>query len=202
MTAGTGGTRGTGGAAATGGAAGSGADGGAGGSAGDAGASETGAEVPVRTGPMVLTSSVFAEGQVVARKYRCRTENVSTPLSWTPGPEGTLSYAVTMYHSRSVHWMMWDIPASTTSLPEGIMRVPEPPIPAGAKQVKPNVDGSTWYGYSGPCPGSPNQSYQYYVYALKVAKLPVTTESAPTAIDMALQANKLERAQLNGMASP
>jgi Raf kinase inhibitor-like YbhB/YbcL family protein len=200
--AGAGGSGGT----SSGGSSGSGgaSTGGSGGSPADAAPTETGgSEVPVGTGPMMLTSSVFTEGGDVPKKYRCRVgDNVSPPLSWTPGPAGTLSYAVTMYHTKSVHWMMWDIPADTTSLPEGIMRLAEPPIPAGAKQVKPNVDGSTWYGYSGPCPGSPNQSYQYYVYALKVAKLPVTTESAPAQIDTALQASKLERAQLVGTASP
>jgi Raf kinase inhibitor-like YbhB/YbcL family protein len=200
---GSGGTQASGGApGATGGSSGTGGSG-TGGSVADAAAPETGGgDAPVGTGPIMLTSTAFAEGGDVAKKYRCKTENVSPPLAWTPGPAGTLSYAVTMYHAKSVHWMMWDIPANVTSLPEGIMRLAEPPIPAGAKQVKPAVDGSTWYGYSGPCPGSPNQSYQYYLYALKVAKLPVTTESSPTAIDAALQTAKLERAQLVGTASP
>jgi len=226
---GSGGASGTGGSVATGGSGGS-ATGGAGqaqggsgqggvtgsggvsGSGGaatdapatDAPATETAGEVPVGTGPLTLTSTAITAGTDIDKKYRCRSpENISPPLTWTPGPAGTLSYAVTMYHAKSVHWMLWDIPATTTSLPEAIMRLAQPPVPAGARQVKPAVDGSTWYGYSGPCPGSPNQTYQYYVYALKVAKLPtVTTESSPTAIDTALQANRLERALLTATASP
>ena len=84
-----------------------------------------------------------------------------------------------MHHMNAPHWMMWDIPADVTSLPTNIARMAMPPVPAGAKQAKPNVDGSTWYGYSGPCPGSPNRQYDFDVYALDVATLPgVTPDTA------------------------
>ncbi len=216
----TGGSSGaTGGAGTTssGGSAGGGATGGsnAGGSSGAGGNVDAGKEtsapdtsateagsIPVGAGPMMLTSPAFKEGADVPLKYRCRTENISPALTWTPGPAGTMSYAVTMFHQNSVHWVMWDIPATVTSLPEAIPRVPEPPVPAGSKQVKPNVDGSTWYGYSGPCPQSANRRYDYFVYALRVAKLPgVTTETLHRTVDTAIKANMIARGQLTGTGS-
>jgi Raf kinase inhibitor-like YbhB/YbcL family protein len=135
--------------------------------------------------------------------YRCGSVNISPPLGWTPGPAGTKSYAVVMAHTTSLHWILWDISPEITSLPEKIERAAEPPIPAGGKQVKPNLDGATWFGYTGPCPHGANQRYDYFVYALDVATLGVaplaTTKSGE--VDALLQKHKLARATLLGMAS-
>jgi Raf kinase inhibitor-like YbhB/YbcL family protein len=157
-------------------------------------------------------SPEFGEGETIAEKFRCSRDDVDKPgvnvsprLSWSCGPEGTQSYAVTMIHvgSQTLHWVLWDIPASVRELPEGVERLPEPPVPAGSKQNEPDVDGSTWYGYSGPCPGSPNQSYTFFVYALDVATLPgVTTESTPLEVDAVIKAHDLAVETLTGGGSP
>jgi phosphatidylethanolamine-binding protein (PEBP) family uncharacterized protein len=78
-----------------------------------------------------------------------------------------------------------------------------PPDPAGSKQTQPNLDGSTWYGYTGPCPQTATlQSYVFSVYALKVATLPgVTSQSTGAAVDAVIQANKLASATLTAMAA-
>jgi Raf kinase inhibitor-like YbhB/YbcL family protein len=153
------------------------------------------------SGPFTLTSSAFAEGETIALKYRCRQANVSPALSWTAGPPGTRSYAVTMLHATALHWALYDIPADTRSLPEDIAKVAEPPLPAGSKQVQPNVDGSTWFGYSGPCPGGTAlSSYEFFVYALTVETLTdITTASSIDATNAAIQANQLGRAALVGV---
>jgi Raf kinase inhibitor-like YbhB/YbcL family protein len=156
---------------------------------------------PVAGGPMVLTSPVVKEGQMIDPMYRCQTANVSPPLSWTPGPAGTQSYAMMLFHSTSVHWVLWDIPPGVTSLPMKIERLPMPPVPAGAKQAKPNLDGSTWYGYTGPCPAT-SSHYEYIVYALKVASLPgVTPDSSTAQVNSAISNNKLASAQLSVTAA-
>lgn len=148
-------------------------------------------------GPMQLTSTAFKEGEDVPAKFRCGPVNVSPELAWTPGPPGTKSYAVTMLHQRSVHWVLWDIPATTLSLPEGIMRVAEPPVPPGSKQIKPNIDGFTMFGYTGPCPQSANRTYDFFVYALNVASLPgITTASSGQAANAAV----IDRRYMIGMA--
>jgi Raf kinase inhibitor-like YbhB/YbcL family protein len=158
-------------------------------------------DAPMASGPMVLTSSAFKEGQSIDPMYRCQTANISPPLSWTPGPAGTQSYAMMLFHANSIHWVLWDIPVTTTSLPPKIERLPMPPIPAGSKQAKPNLDGSTWYGYTGPCPAT-SSHYEYIVYALKVATLPgVTPESKTSDVNAAISANKLASAQLSGTAA-
>jgi Raf kinase inhibitor-like YbhB/YbcL family protein len=169
----------------------------------DVGAEDAAAspDAPIGGGPMVLISSAFKEGGSIAPMYRCKTENISPPLSWTPGPAGTQSYAMMLFHSTAIHWVLWDIPATVTSLPAKIERLPMPPVPPGSKQAKPNLDGSTWYGYTGPCPAT-SSHYEYIVYALKVATLPgVTPESMTKAVNTAIMANKLASAQLSGTAA-
>jgi Raf kinase inhibitor-like YbhB/YbcL family protein len=206
-----GGSGGSGGSAGgTGGGGGTGGAGGSGGGSADAaresgadGPGDVSAETPAASGPFTLTSSVFKEQEVIERMYRCRTENISPPFSWTPGPAGTKSYAIMMHHMNAPHWMMWDIPAGVTSLPMAVARAAMPPLPLGAKQAKPNVDGSTWYGYSGPCPGSPNRQYDFDVYALDVATLTgMTPDTAVRTVIAAVRRNPLAHARLSGRASP
>jgi phosphatidylethanolamine-binding protein (PEBP) family uncharacterized protein len=223
--AGSGGKGGSGGS--TGGAAGStaGTGGGAAGSGGEGGmpmpdasagtgGADAGVDVAAKPdvtpgGPFALTSTAFEANGVIAKKYRCQGEssggNVSPPLSWTPGPATTRSYAVTMRSGGSPHWALWDIPVETLSLAEKVERGPMPPVPAGAKQCKPNVDGSTWYGYAGACPmgGNNLRPYYYAVWALKVDKLPnVTPESSIAQVNAAIMANQVGMAQLIGQAAP
>jgi Raf kinase inhibitor-like YbhB/YbcL family protein len=200
---GAGGTGGTG----TGGAGGTGT-GGAGGSTGDDGgvSDASPADGPAAGGPFALTSSAFSDNGVIDPKYRCRTANVSPPLSWTPGPAGTKSYAVTLNHNAALHWLLWDIPLTTNSLPEAVARMASPPVPAGSKQNLTSTDGATWYGYTGPCPGGTTSGgtftdYPFTVYALKVATLPgVTSQSSSAQIKAAIDAATLAKATLTAMA--
>ena len=144
-------------------------------------------------------------GGIIVRRYRCQYEDVSPPLSWTPGPAATRSYAITMRSAGSPHWALWDIAADVTSLPEKIERLAMPPVPVGSKQCKPNVDGSTWYGYAGACPmgGTNLRPYYFELYALRVDRLPgVTPDSPIREVNAAILANQVGMARLTVMASP
>jgi Raf kinase inhibitor-like YbhB/YbcL family protein len=154
---------------------------------------------PVTGGPFTLTSSAFKDGDTIAALYRCPPDpNLSPPLSWTPGPAGTRSYAVTLAHGTAIHWQLWDIPAEVTSLPQDVAKVAMPPLPAGSKQSSTGTNGVSTSGYIGPCPQSATVSqYPYTVYALKVATLPgVTAASTPKVVLGALEANSLGTAVL------
>lgn len=154
---------------------------------------------PVAGGPFALSSSEFKNGDTIDVMYRCPPNaNLSPPLSWTPGPAGTKSYAVTLAHTNTVHWQLWDIPGDVTSLPKDVAKVAMPPVPAGSKQSSTGTNGVMTPGYIGPCPTTPAVSmYQYTVYALKVANLPgVTPASSPAAVTAALKANTLATAML------
>jgi Raf kinase inhibitor-like YbhB/YbcL family protein len=138
------------------------------------------------SGPMTLTSSAFEDGSKLPALYTCDGEGtrkeVSPPLSWTPGPEGTLSYAVVFTDKTNglVHSAIYDIPAATTSLPEGIAGKFEPSEPAGAKQ---SLNYKKQSGYAGPCPPDGEHEYVFALYALSVETLAGLTKSS-TASDV------------------
>ena len=125
---------------------------------------------------MNVTSSAFAEGKPIPKKYAYRGEgaNVSPPLSWSGAPEGTKSFALLVEDPDApsprnprpkpwVHWVLYDIPAGVTSLAEG---------QSSGTQGK-NDFGEPAYGGPMPPPGSGTHRYFFKVYALdKELKLP------------------------------
>jgi Raf kinase inhibitor-like YbhB/YbcL family protein len=204
----TGGKSGSGGSGATGGSGGSagattggtgGSTGGASGSGGSAGSATGGS---AGAAAFELTSSAYAEGGDIPTKYECETAsggtNVSPPLAWTGAPTGTQSYAIVMrdldFNNGFLHWVMWDIPAATVSLPEDVDQVFEPAVPAGAKQAPFN---GNQIGYFGPCSPNSVNTYEITVYALPSATLPgldetsSKTEAADAIVDAALGSAKL-----------
>jgi Raf kinase inhibitor-like YbhB/YbcL family protein len=165
-----GGTGGSGGSAGSGGSSG-----GSGGVAGQSTGGASGGGGTAGAGGFALTSSAYGEGDTIPQKYECTSgggQSVSPPLAWTPGPTGTQSYAIVMrdldFQNGFLHWVMWDIPATTLSLPEGVEQVYQPSVPAGAKQAPFNA---SVIGYYGPCSPSSVNTYQITVYALPVASL-------------------------------
>lgn len=108
--------------------------------------------------------------------FGCTGENHSPALTWTAGPEGTLSYAIVMHDPDAptgvgfFHWIVVDMPATTTSLAENAAGT-EGAMPAGAIQAYTDFGGP---GYGGPCPppGAPHR-YEITVYALDVPSLGV-----------------------------
>src|SRR5690606_5871086 len=88
-------------------------------------------------------------------------KEVSPPLSWTPGPEGTLSYAIVFNDKTTdfLHSAVYDIPADVTSIPEGALAIKyELSDPAGAKQ---SLSYKGTAGYAGPCPPEGEHEYEF-----------------------------------------
>jgi Raf kinase inhibitor-like YbhB/YbcL family protein len=176
----------------------------AGAAAGSSGASGVGGGAGAANEPFVLTSTAFKEGEQIPLLYKCanvspKGMNESPPLSWGPGPGGTKSYAVVLMHLPSPeHWVIWDIPASVSALPENIEHQAEPAAPAGSKQSLANLDGFMGSGYLGPCPQAPNsvESYRFTLYALDVETLPgLTATSSPSAAAAVVKAHLVAGSQ-------
>ena len=125
--------------------------------------------------PFALTSSAFAEGEMFPQENVCMNgggQNLSPPLAWTPGPTGTMSYAIVMrdldFQNGFLHWVIWDIPADVLSLPEGVENTYQPSIPAGAKQAPFN---NQLVGYLGPCSPNSVNTYEFTLHAIGSATL-------------------------------
>lgn len=146
--------------------------------------------------PFALTSSAFAEGAALPNEFTCDGADVSPPLSWTAGPEGTKSYAIVFADASNglTHAAIYDIPADVTSLPKNVEKKHEPAVPAGAKQ--PKSFRSTVYGWAGPCPTG-KHTYVFTLYAVSVDALPGTTaDTTRTQIEQLVAKNDLASTKL------
>ena len=150
-------------------------------------------------GTMQLTSTAFAEGQPIPSKYTCDGENVSPPLSWNGVPEGTKSLTLIVDDPDApagiwVHWVLYDLPANSTELPEGLPKSQY--IPGGAKQ---GLNDFKHLGYGGPCPPA-GKAHRYY---LKLYALDRVLELKPGAgkkeVERAMEKHTLAQGQLMGM---
>jgi Raf kinase inhibitor-like YbhB/YbcL family protein len=170
--------------------------------AADSGGADAPAGTDVASAAFTLTSSAFADEGGISAVFDCGSD-VSPALAWTPGPAGTQSYGVALTDAQGLYyWVLWDIPATTTSLPQGVDHVAMPATPAGSEQIASGLDWSTWSGYAGPCPQAPDTPYTFAVYALSVATLPgATTSSTGAAVFAAMQASTLASAKLTGLAT-
>lgn len=124
-------------------------------------------------GSLVVTSEQFTEGTEIpaeAAHSAVGGANRSPQLSWTAGPEGTKSYALTCWDPDAPttvgfsHWVRFDIPTGCTALPEGV-----------GDADSTGTDGfSDWgesaYGGMAPPAGDAPHHYQFTIYALDVAE--------------------------------
>jgi len=118
---------------------------------------------------MKLTSSAFHPGGAIPKRHTGEGEDVSPALAWHETPEGTRSFAVICHDPDAplvsargtygfVHWVLYNIPASTTALAEG----------SGEYTSGKNDFGKT--GYGGPMPPNGHGKHQYYFWVLALDK--------------------------------
>ena len=142
----------------------------------------------------IKPNGVLKEAQI-ANAFGCSGGNVSPQLTWRNPPKGTKSYAITAYDPDAPtgsgwwHWVVWNIPASTTALPAGA------PLPGGAVAGR-NDAGAP--GFLGACPpaGAKAHRYIFRVFALKVDKLELPSDPMPAMVGFMLNANALGTATL------
>jgi len=130
---------------------------------------------------MRVFSQDFNDGDKMPEKHvfngmGYQGENVSPHLAWEDAPEGTKSFVVTCYDPDAPtgsgwwHWGVANIPASTTSLPQGAGSGVAA-LPTGAIQTRTDF-GQAGYGGAAP-PQGESHRYIFSVHALDVDKLEV-----------------------------
>ncbi len=131
--------------------------------------------------------------------FGCTGGNVSPALAWKNAPADARSYAVTVYDPDAPtgsgwwHWVVFNLPPSSTSLPTGAGNPTAAALPAGAVQSRTDFGAP---GYGGPCPPTGDKPHRYIftVHALKVDTLPLGPDSTGAMVGFNLYANTLAKA--------
>jgi Raf kinase inhibitor-like YbhB/YbcL family protein len=135
---------------------------------GQGGGGQRGGGPPAR--PMTLTTTAFPDGGPIPVRFTQAGEQVSPALTWTNTPAGTVSFVLHMLDpdvarnrttETQVHWLVWNIPATSTGLPEGVPMGAE--LPDGSRQV--SATGPVYRGPGAPATG-PMHHYTFEIYAL------------------------------------
>ncbi len=121
-----------------------------------------------------ITSSAFAAGQQIPKKYTGEGADVSPPLAWSDLPERTQELVLICDdpdapHGTWVHWIIYKIPTTLTSLPEGIAKQARLKSPPGVLQGQNSWPKGKNIGYQGPMPppGHGVHHYHFTLYALE-----------------------------------
>lgn len=117
-----------------------------------------------------ITSSAFQPSGSIPLLYTCEGKDISPPVAWSGAPANTKSFALIVDDPDApdpakpqrvyVHWVLYNLPAKTTALPENASKKG---LPRGAVQGK-NDWGKAEYG--GPCPPIGRHRYFFKLYAL------------------------------------
>jgi Raf kinase inhibitor-like YbhB/YbcL family protein len=122
------------------------------------------------TPPLIMTTTAWEDGGVIPDKYTqaapAGTTAVSPELKWSQVPAGTQSFVLLMHDPEPVlakgskmditHWLIWNIPGTSTGLPEGVA---QGELPDGSRQV--SLRSSAYMG-----PGAPPGPYHHYTFEL------------------------------------
>jgi Raf kinase inhibitor-like YbhB/YbcL family protein len=142
-----------------------------------------------RPAPMVLTIPAWPDGQQIPARFTQAGEQVSPELKWTNVPTGTQSFVVNMLDpdvsvqrgtETQPHWIVWNIPATATGLPEGMK--PGAEQPDGARQI--SASGPQYRG-PGAAANGPLHHYTFEIYALDT-KIDVAPSAGAQPINAAL----------------
>ncbi len=164
---------------------------------------------PVAQAQMKVTSDDIKNGAVGTKEmeanvFGCNGQNHSPSLKWTGAPAGPKSFAINLYDpdaptgSGFWHWVVFNIPVSTTSLPKNAGDVKEKLMPEGVIQSRTDYG---FDGYGGPCPpqGDKPHHYKLTVYAVDEDKLQFAKDDqvSPAVVGFELHFHSKAKAALN-----
>jgi Raf kinase inhibitor-like YbhB/YbcL family protein len=146
----------------------------------------------------ILKSTAFPNGGAIPKKYTCDGADLSPALSWDDAPAGTESLALIVDDPDApmgtwTHWLIWNIPAKATLLPEDTPKMNL--LDNGARQ---GGNDFKRIGYGGPCPppGKPHR-YFFKLYALD-ARLEVKAGAVRSELEPALKPHVLAQTEWMG----
>lgn len=155
-------------------------------------------------GTFTLESTTLGGNSTTLEEFNgfgCTGENTSPQLSWANAPEGTKSFAITMYDPDAPtgsgwwHWVVFDLPGDLTSVAQNAGNLKEGLMPERAIQSITNYGVP---GYGGPCPPEDHGIHQYVitVHALGVDSLGLDANTNPAIVGYYLWNNTIAKASI------
>ena len=145
-----------------------------------------------------ISSTAFSQGETIPKKFTCVDADVSPQLSWKDAPAAAQSFVLIMDDPDApvgtwVHWVLYDLPAGTKELPEGMEK--QEKLASGALQGRNDFRKT---GYGGPCP-PPGKPHRYYfkLYALD-RKLDLKSGASKADLERAMEGHILGKTELMG----
>jgi Raf kinase inhibitor-like YbhB/YbcL family protein len=148
-----------------------------------------------------LQSAAFAEGGTIPKKYTCEGTDISPPIAWSGMPQGTKSFVLIVDDPDApdpkapkmtwVHWVLYNLPAGSIGLPEGVEAGALPPGTMGG------LNDWKREGYGGPCPPIGRHRYFFKLYALDTV-LSGLKQPGKAAVEAAMKNHVLGQATLMG----
>ncbi len=150
-----------------------------------------------RPEPFALTSSVFAEGATIPKRFACREhggQDVSPDLQWKGAPASTRSFVLIMDdpdapRATFTHWVLFDIPAAQTQLAEG------------GKAGKIGRHDAGTADYFGPCAPSGTHRYIFTLYAMNTDSLGLSEGASLANVRGAMAGRTIAQVALMGRYS-
>ena len=143
------------------------------------------------------------EGQLTKTQefnsFGCSGENKSPQLHWSNAPEGTKSFALTVYDPDAPtgsgwwHWLVVNIPSSSTSISSDASGLKK--LPKGALETMTDYGSA---GFGGACPPEGDNAHEYIftLYALDTEKLEVTDKSDSALVGYMINSHVIEKTSL------
>jgi len=168
-----------------------------GGSAGTRGAATTVSP----TSGFTIRSPAFTEGESIPPKYTADGADLSPALAVAGAPEAATTLTLIVDDRDApdgsfYHWLLWNLPADTTQIPEGINQARRVPDLGDARQ---GTNGFGELGYRGPRPpdGDDPHTYRFTLYAV-AESLNVQAGARYPTVDEALSGSVVATARLTG----
>jgi len=140
---------------------------------------------------LIVKSPAFQPNNQIPKKYSCDGEDKNPPLTIDGVPKESKSLALIVDdpdapHGTFDHWVVWDIPPSTT-------KIAEHSIPGTE-----GLNGARQKGFMGPCPPSGTHRYFFKVYALDT-ELKLGAKTTKRELEKAMENHILAKGELIGL---
>ena len=143
---------------------------------------------------MQLTSPAFQNNTLIPSTYTCDGKNINPPLKISDIPKEVKSLVLIIDDPDSVkpagkvwdHWIVFNIPPSTTIIPEG-----KEPQGVHGKGTGGNLK------YHGPCPPDAEHRYYFKLYALDT-QLSLPEGSTKLEVEKSMERHIIEKTELIG----